>query len=1562
MDGFAEQTQTWRVGPPLGAADGSKPYLNAPGYLRKAKNVVMDRRTMRRRPFRRKLNHTAAGASGIRLRREAVIPWSRHTSFSDADFSTTEHDLCLEFWFRNPTDAGFPATGDHRVPVAFQGSRVAEGLGYGGGPGYTRSRTVDAPLTLNLARLSGDWYWELYGHPGTNRIAVKAAPFIRQHVSIVLDQSGSTMTLRNSDDGEGNEVTASMALAVNDNRQHWRFRGPAEKAATPEDPPYFELECIRLWHTTRSASEIQDNRNHVLDGDTVGLVGQWTGDGGTRDWISSNAGVDLPMFFTADYPSHYSGAYGSGVEIANPDLSTPSRYVLQNSDASIQDGMKEALDTTYASLGAAAGGAFDKLSLQYAHWMKVKLLEINDKTTTAEHRGIHTGQFEIAVEPTTGKVFAYDAHDNSVTINSGATRIGPGESHVIGVERDGSALYLYIDGVLVATGAGLDTTTDSAFATANKYGTAVTWSSIPGSIILEELAQFYGKPQTAGVNIITAHPNMDVPDSIDDRVTGNVIEAFGSFGFINGSATVEASGAGITPRVGDFLIDLNTTGRRTAYRIQGKVGTVLTLATNYTGPTGTNAAAVTRCLFYSKFDTPWSTESNKTITRDISGRLGNQNLLANVIDDEIQVLRPLWLANGVTGASTTTASSHLERTTRFAGLVKRNEWPAAGMARYQKEGEIDAKMTVWGTTLYWISNGWFRRESGRAGGGKYALLNLDRGFLYPSNGSLCTAFDGGVATDFSFSADLEPGRIDGKRALYIKGRAADERQVWIYFDDGKLTAKVFYDNGSEQSVILQTDRAVVRPNEVFRVDVFLDFDNSGNSYLAVDGEKRATSVTGTWPSGGDTANVVPDTAEALFGVNQNYPDIEALEDGMKSFVGFVYGVRGSTVEEATLNEGIDGPLAGSASTELLLSFPGEGWKMGNGATSGDANAAVNGAPGMVPVMEDLPYGDDEYPYSMDQFRASLYGTNGRGRQFYAKWSGDFTKYPTGWESGFSGILPPKHLPRLRDNGVPSTNNTAGDYLVAYAYIDTSTGLRSNPSPILPITMGGTNQIELDDLQASEDPRVDGIEIYMTQAAGTYIGKVLLVGNEAEGVILDVSPATIRVGDELSLANAVPPVAKQIHFSGGRAYWAGIEGNDGVLTFSEPDLEESWDALNQKQVDSSRWGPIVGMGGQRGAVHVFTKDSIFRVIPGPTDITTFQFLLVVSGIGAIDQFSVLEVDGMDMFMSRDGLFAFNGASTQFIGEAAASDSIGVPGVSKGADPRSVPMWSLWDPRRHIALWFHRNRTGSYPTGDAICMSRRITDKPGWSTLDFYDVSAAASFEDIDGIPGIVLADSMGYAWSLEDPAQDTDVCLDLDGLGNAFEDGTTRTLVGADGTNAIKGHQAGDGARGFTILTYDEDAEGVVTDYGVNRLLRTPASSTLVAGDVEGTLGSWDKWVLGGFLQSYESAWGPYPSIEVPKEAHLFDAGFSPLANEKALILHEGVQGNSGRAMENEITSDASRLMAGLDYGFLEGLPLRRESRFRALRYALQYFGTKNLDVAELVVRWSPEGGGRGPGG
>jgi hypothetical protein len=281
---------------------------------------------------------------------------------------------------------------------------------------------------------------------------------------------------------------------------------------------------------------------------------------------------------------------------------------------------------------------------------------------------------------------------------------------------------------------------------------------------------------------------------------------------------------------------------------------------------------------------------------------------------------------------------------------------------------------------------------------------------------------------------------------------------------------------------------------------------------------------------------------------------------------------------------------------------------------------------------------------------------------------------------------------------------------------------------------------------------------------------------------------------------------------------------------------------------------------------------------------------------------------------------------------------------------------------MALWFFRDMDGSAPSGTALCMSRRVNDAAAWSSLDFYDVSAATEFEDIHGIPGVMLLDSMGYAWELVDPSSDTQVCLDIDGLGTTLEDGTARTLVGSWGTDSMLGHVAGDGARGFVFLAYEIGANSEVTGYSMSRLLRTPVAATPAAGEVERAIVAADKWVLGGFVQKYESAWGPYPSIEMPKEVTYFDMGHSPLAGEDATIVFEGVHGVGGRAMNSEMSANASRVKVDLDKGYLEGVPLRTESRNRAFRYSVEYFGIHNLDVAEIVVRWNPEGGARGPGG
>lgn len=1586
MQEYAEQIVPARFPPHAGMARVGAPHLTPEGFLDLAENVALHRRSKKRRPHKRRINHTAVGVPGFKLFRDAVIPYNRSNHF---DSSAPQGDFHWEFWhFCDWTASG---SSDYRIPHLFLSDEAAFVAGYGAGPGYAKVQYDVAPFVLNVARLSSAYYWELYIYSaptGSQRITVPYKPGVRQHVSIDWDADVGC-TLRVKYEGDSAEQTATAALTgerVNLTYLPWMMRGPATTAATPLDPPHFRVECLRLWSASRSAATIQAERDTAFHSPQTNLVAQWTGRGARGEAIDNDLGATLPIFFTGGFPSKALGA----LEIANRDLSSPAKQAIHwnvTSAASVDyvnDVHTSALADNYKALGNTAGGAFVAAAsggLKYAVACKFRLLGHNTYVPagappgTLQEHGIFYGQFGISYDPLNLRIRAYDADAPAVIAQYTlpATPL-PMESHVVGVERDGNTLYLYWDGALVNTAVGVGTGAGSL--KVNYYGLGTTTASITagvGNVLIEELAWFYGTPSNAAsTHLITAFPRMGYLDRFKERTSGNdLIDRFITCTVTNGSATVVNNLGGASPRVGDFLIDTRPYTRARIYRVTAIAGTNITINQNYQGASGTTAFAISRCLYYARFaDQSWNIiDFTDTSTTNIGGgRFGKHPYLPNAIDDDFTVLRPLWLANGVNAPSASTinleSSAHRERATRAAGFVRSNRFPCAGLARYRK-GEDNFLLGLWGSTLYWLDERWRTiRLTGQDSRLDTAIACLNEDFWYPSTGRMTTPFQTGTGSNYFWTADIEPRTTRGKRVLLNWSTSDADGRLRLYIEDGRPAARVFYNAGSYAT--LQADSPVILKNQRQRIAFYLDFDNSGNSYIAVDGVKVSATVSGTWPGGGSTINNPPDSSQALFGINRLVADNAAIASGFKSFVGIVHQVLASTIEEYAFHRGMPSPQAFtgySASAELVLLLnAGKGWLLESAQSANSTTTGIiNGSRTAVPILEDVTYGDDDDPYSMDLVRGILYGTNGKGRHIFAEWLEDFDSYEHGWRTGFSGITPPHNLMRVTDSGSASSNITAGTYLIAAAFRQSSTGLQSNPSTVITYSHGGANSILVEDIPKSEDPRCDVVDVYMTQADGSFVGRVVTLPNGSTSCLLDYAPATIRAGEELSYRFALPPAARIVKFINGRTFWGGLSTAPGALAFNSDDFQEAWYGLNLLQGDGAGWSPIVGIGGQRGVVHAYTEDAIIRIQDGGGDIATFAKATGVAGAGAIGHHGILPLGGLEIFLSQDGIYAYDGNAAQPFGLEIEGDSTGIPALLEGFDPEQRALWSVWHPRSHYALWFFRRRGDADPAGTALMMSRRPGDSHAWSLLDFYDVSAAATFDSHDGIPAVALADGMGYAAVLEEPESANNLSLDLDGLDAEQESGAARTLEGVWGTTQVAGPLAGDGARGLVLLALNRDATtGIVTSYTYDRLLKTPAAATFAAGDLENASAGYTHWVLGGFRQAVRTGWIPGLLSELPKILHSLGFGCSALSGQDLELAFATCDGPRIASLPSWDSLTLARELIPMDWGFRD-YQFQESHHGRAIRLELAYYGSKAAEIHEISVLWRLEGGEQGPG-
>jgi hypothetical protein len=1558
------------ISPVRGMDHGVRSGVVGQGLLARELNTCYSRRASARRPFRTRFNHTAVGAPGFQLRRNAYIPY--HPALCGYEASKLVTNVYTwEFTFR--WDFDIPGSGIKRFPILFQSSRAAEVADY---TGTTKNRITDSPFVLNLYRDgSDDMFFELFIVTSTGtqrRLVVPAKRNLRQHVSVKYD-SATDCKLRVDDDGTGSEAEASVGSApglMQDLRMKWNLRGPVEGiGGNKQTWDYFEFEGLRCWNEYRSDSELAAYQEQIVNPNSANLVGQWTGLRGTEDHIANEAAIDLPIFFEANYPSYYAGALGRGMAILNADRQIPSMFANMRK-ANPNDYLykeyvvsRDALDDVSGAFrNAGASG-----DLEYGQRVRFRILSRNnlDASGTRTLLGILSGQFELYWDQSTGKFSAIDVNVPAVIITS-VNPFEPGESHVVSVYRDGGSLFMHVNGVMEANSGALGTAAASLLQDA-KLGLSTATTGVGGDVIIEEFTAWYGNPTTSSANLFDRVDRFK--DSLEEGVYGNdIVEHIGG-GFVVTAAgtTVACAKAQFTPRKGDFLVRMDKNYRRMAFCVTSVVGTNATIhpAWPATEASGEAVFAVTRALAHHRFDSPWSTESNQTIcTYDSAAtRLGNQRYLAQHIDDEQQVMQPLWLENGVNSISANDILRNVEaeRTRRFAGHMQFTDLPCRGSLGYRKE-EFEGLLAVFGRSLYWMHDGWTRNvQLDRAP--NHHLLSFGQGALYGADARLYDCFESGDFTgDFEFEADIRPEIVEDKRAIFWCGSGEGARRLGFYINAGKLRCDLWYDTGGpEIRMTLETDVPVVFRGEYSRVKLFIDANNVGNSFIAVNGHEHevTASGTGTWPTGGEVPATVAANAYGLLGMSPVAPDRDGRADGVKDFVGYCAQVKVADAAGSSVNQAIEAHLDSTDASCLLTMAEGSGWVLANEGTGANA---INGHPGWAEIRGDLPECAGNDLWSMAQYRGKAFGTCVGGRGFVAEWTGDFENDAFGWDTSKSGITAPKHKPRVELTGTTVGCNFTGDgdYLFCYVY-RAKDGTRSNPSQFVMMTQPAHPEtVFLDDIAGSEDPRVDSIEVYGSTTNGGEPRLVKSIPNGAAGVELNYVDATALGGEGVSLDNNVPPASRYVAFLLDRAYYGYLPGAPGAVWVSQANKEQSM-GVDVFQADGKRWSEVTALRAHRGALMIHTSGGdIFRLVPGGGSLDTFNKTVANSGGAARSQQSILAIDGLDVWPGLESILGYDGSRTIPIGQSVEMDLSG-DGAWGGnqIDEYSHLNCSAWDRRRQIGFMFYRPFGGSGKTGKAVILSRRPgSEQPLLSLADMGDVSYAVAYEDSFARPQLGVFDSWGYFWRLDDPTAWTDDAIDLDGLGAADEAGSARALTGDVGVDDMVPHLAGDGMRGYPVLLIDRNSDGKPTSWRHDRLLRTPASTTPLAAEWEGGVSATeDEWRLGHFEQSWELAWTPRGFYMLPKKGGHMDWIFSPVAGEEALLKFYAASGGIGdRAMVTRISeASATSKYVSLEDGFLDGVDLGADGRGRAWIASFTYLGSKPLELYEAGMIWVPEG-------
>lgn len=1482
---------------PLRGMDHSaKAAVVAPGYSWYEENFVHDRRSARKRPCKRKINAHAVGRDGV--------------YFDGASFGVPSYNANLEIqgpftfeaWVTPKTEPG--ATINNIRGICRRGTDIGYSLQTNAFDLYLRRRATNGDMEFRASVYDGVTNYAR----GTG--ANTAALDVRSHIAVTWDPTDGITIFLN-----GAKVGATLAGAGNPaalTDQGWKFNVDV-------------FEDIRIWNYVRTDTQIANNRSREVDAREEGLIANWQGNYGTGGRINDRTASETHLWLFPAYPEHYAGVTGGGIYFT-ADEAGGGYALMELTDATVHN-----INEFHFNL--ASGNS--------EHGVQFGLTLQDHRALGAANTRFCYGPIVIDIDDATRVVVAH-ALDNPAKTVTSTTALVPGCRHTIGVRRNAGELWLYIDGAEEDTDNTLTET--GVTATDISFGGQIVTGSLNECHCLVDEFTFYGADP--GAAAFTGHADWPIEDDFGTAGIGDGVLLALSVPVTNASATVTTAQAA-SSWVNKFLVVRDDDGTTKAYHIASVVvGVSATLSTAYEGRT--NAAqfcVITSLLAQWLFRDPWETAHND---------IASGTPLPEVIADRLGVFAALDLYGG-DGLGNVPV--------RKSGRVVSEDNPCAGMRRYHKEGEITTTLGVWGSSLYMISDRWTTKVPPSAEGLKSVRVMPGDFWARAADGSSGgpPAFTGD--NRFNFANDIYFETVEGKQVLYADG---DRRlsgvggvNLLIYVEDGYLKAEWEWNDGATgTTATFVSDNACIRPGWR-RVEIQLRRMTSPLCYFVIDGSEVDTTAA-NFPIGGQAQWAATTIAErSLYGLRDLADGAiqdqhELIAEGFGSLRGIVHQFRIGT---GGLFSGDDVPerglLSDTGTASVLCTLEeGEGWAFGDSAAASDGLPICNHGRFCYPILEDIPPGDAANPYSLATYRGVLYGTNGLGRQIRAEWTGDFTDGGNGWKVGFAGIQAPKHRLTAAASATAASSFVAGDYQLAYCYLDGATGRRSNPSEIVEFTLPGATQIRLTGIQPSEDPRVTAIEVYTTYANSSYIGKVMEIPNEALAVELDFSVGTVRAGDELEDVNAVPPAAKFLRFNLGRAYWGNLDGGEGNVAFSEADNEEAFYALNQIKVDSAEWRPVSGLSGQNGLVYAHTQTAIFYIIPGATDVTSFQKRLMSTRAGALHGASIVEYNGAEEFLSRDGIYAMMGNEKRPVSRATELDFLGRDDESDLGIDFSAPAWGAYDSRNRCTYWLFR-RSGDAFSGLAFCRSRHLgEDDAAWSLLDFYDASALVEAEDVDGKEIVYLADSWGYVWALNGEE------ADMDYLGGSLEDGTTQTTKGVWNTDAMLGPQVGDGLRGYTCAIWDTDSAGVITDRGMIRLETTPG--------VGGVPVTWEgspftptndstNYVLGGVIQRMDLPWTPGGGYELDKRLIFFDAAFEPAASESFLLEWYAAQAG-GRAMDREFeTADAVSRMVPMDSGLTQGEELNKDPVGRAAILSLTYIGESKLELYEVVTRGTVRG-------
>ena len=209
----------------------------------------------------------------------------------------------------------------------------------------------------------------------------------------------------------------------------------------------------------------------------------------------------------------------------------------------------------------------------------------------------------------------------------------------------------------------------------------------------------------------------------------------------------------------------------------------------------------------------------------------------------------------------------------------------------------------------------------------------------------------------------------------------------------------------------------------------------------------------------------------------------------------------------------------------------------------------------------------------------------------------------------------------------------GDYKFCYTYVDED-GYESNASPVSDaITLASGEKVTLT-IVNSGDAKIVSRNIYRTALGGAiyyYDGEV--ADNTTE--TYESSGADSALGTQVSTKHDTAPTSPQIPYKRGNRLYLGDDANLCISALSDIEyFPAAWFLLTPDR------RKITGMVEQARNLIVFTED-VVAILTG-TDEDNFTFRKAYPGDGCIATRSIQNISNYIIFLSFNGLMAFNGS--------------------------------------------------------------------------------------------------------------------------------------------------------------------------------------------------------------------------------------------------------------------------------------------------------------------------------